>query len=348
MSPKYRRRAPVPVYAAAATLLFLAAAEVVVRFGGWAELPTERFFTSAYDPQFALQAEALNPFSKVEEFLNQSGFRGPDLSPTKRPATWRIISAGDSVCFGFGVAEEETYTRLLEGELRRRNVAVETLNAGVPGTALWQQRALIEKRLLAYQPDLLILYTQPSFRADHAAWRDMQNGWPAALRQFQSGLARSHLYRLLRRGLRPPRFADIVSQYYSDRAGAAPRDLVFQQAHDDLLSVRDRCRAFGVRLLVAPVLPRQLFDDARRAGAAPDGPGWSDFVWRYDGLRPFKRDVQDLEIPILDAAPGFVAAGDPAALFIDDCHFTAAGHALMARLLADRLCGSDLLPRRCQ
>jgi hypothetical protein len=324
------------VFAAAATLLLLSAAEGLVRLGGWADLPVERFFTSAYDPQYGLRAKALNPYAKAQEFLNENGFRGPALPAAKAPGVWRIVSAGDSVCFGFGVDEDQTYTRRLDAELRRRGESVETLNAGIPGTTLWQQRALLEKRLPAWRPDLLILYTQPSYRADHYVWREVQNGRRLSVPPVRAGLSHLHVYRLLRRWLRPPRFDEIVSQYYADRRGNAPLNLVFRQAHDDLVAIRDLCARGGTKLLVVPVLAREFFDAARAAAAAPGRPNWEEFLARHDGVRPFKRDLQELNIPILDATAAF-AAGDPAALFLDDCHFTAAGHALLARLLVDNL-----------
>src|SRR5262249_42174324 len=66
--------------------------------------------------------------------INHAGFRGGPLTQDKPPDVVRIAALGDSVTFGFGVAEEDTYPVAAAGALsygcRRR---VEAINAGVPG-----------------------------------------------------------------------------------------------------------------------------------------------------------------------------------------------------------------------
>lgn len=62
--------------------------------------------------------------------------RGPAFDPAPAPGVKRILSIGDSVTFGWGVGDDESWPAHLERVLRARGHEVEVLNAGVPGQAL--------------------------------------------------------------------------------------------------------------------------------------------------------------------------------------------------------------------
>ena len=66
---------------------------------------------------------------------NSSGFRGPEVLAEKPDNTIRILGIGDSVMFGQGVLDEETYLHRLGVELNRRlpDKNWEFINTGVPG-----------------------------------------------------------------------------------------------------------------------------------------------------------------------------------------------------------------------
>lgn len=67
---------------------------------------------------------------------NALGLRGPEVATPKPAGTWRLGVFGDSVTFGQGVREEDTYVRVLERLLRSRfggpEQSFEVLNFGVP------------------------------------------------------------------------------------------------------------------------------------------------------------------------------------------------------------------------
>lgn len=99
---------------------------------------------------------------------NSLGLRGPELAPTPAPGTVRILSLGESTTFGAFVAEEETYTAVLEDRLTARLAqhpvpgvtAVETINAGVEAWSIWQSRMWLEETGLGLQPDFVVIYHQ--------------------------------------------------------------------------------------------------------------------------------------------------------------------------------------------
>jgi lysophospholipase L1-like esterase len=92
--------------------------------------------------------------------INSRGLRGSEISYEKAPGTFRILNLGDSVAMGWGVREEETYGRRLEGSLNARGpgeVRFEVINAGVPGWNLENALAYLEAEGLRYEPDLVLL-----------------------------------------------------------------------------------------------------------------------------------------------------------------------------------------------
>jgi hypothetical protein len=94
----------------------------------------------------------------VDTQINSLGFRGPELPARKPAGAWRAAVLGDSVVFGQGVREEDTLPAQLQRRLSARSSRpVEVINAGVRGYNLAHYRILLEARLLALDPDLLVL-----------------------------------------------------------------------------------------------------------------------------------------------------------------------------------------------
>lgn len=88
---------------------------------------------------------------------NSQGFRGRE--PLARTAgVLRVAGIGDSVAFGWGVGEEETYLRRLEASLESEaGGEVEVLNFAVPGYNTVQEAIVFRERILPLSPDLIVL-----------------------------------------------------------------------------------------------------------------------------------------------------------------------------------------------
>jgi lysophospholipase L1-like esterase len=101
--------------------------------------------------------------------INSLGFRGPDFQPTKPAGVFRIICLGESSTFGFHNTDTGTYPFLLQQLLEGggRGIRVEAINAGFPYYNTGSILSLLESELLAYQPDVVTVYT---------AFNDA--GWP--------------------------------------------------------------------------------------------------------------------------------------------------------------------------
>ncbi len=95
-----------------------------------------------------------------DQIINRDGNRGRELPQAKSPGTFRIACMGDSITFGFGVGEDQTYAWRLEEILNRYlgtdKRRFEVLNFGVTGYNARQSVEALRARALAYDPDLVI------------------------------------------------------------------------------------------------------------------------------------------------------------------------------------------------
>ena len=95
----------------------------------------------------------------VEYRLNEHGFRGPSTTVAKPAGTLRVCALGDSFTFGTGVAFEDTWPEVLRRELADRlaDTRVEVLNVAMESVHTSQEVALLENRVLPFEPDVVVL-----------------------------------------------------------------------------------------------------------------------------------------------------------------------------------------------
>lgn len=267
-------------------------------------------------------------FLGVECTLNEVGFRGPPLPPRERaPGSLRIVGLGDSVMFGWRVAESDGFLRRLERTLRARlpGRVVEVINTAVPGYNTAMEVAAFEHKALALRPDIVLV----DWVGNDA---DLPNLIANERHVFDP--RRSFLYDLARRllGWRtewetgPLREAPLAGESYErdpDRVPVAYRDLVGEagvvRALRRLAALAQRhgfrvavCSHYGVPGFLRAECAAQgwpLLDNSHAVHAA----------LRERGLAPTEYRASDLVI-----AP-------------DDPHPSAAGHALYSDQLADFL-----------
>jgi len=102
----------------------------------------------------------LNPESRDTQLINSMGLRDDEFPMEKQPGELRVITMGDSCTFGDGVANWETYANVLEDMLSKNipGKSVQVINAGVPGYTSYQVRQYLERELLKFKPDLVVIY----------------------------------------------------------------------------------------------------------------------------------------------------------------------------------------------
>jgi lysophospholipase L1-like esterase len=100
-----------------------------------------------------------HPFAHRDVHLqiNSLGFRGPEVIQPKPADRLRLLVLGDSITMGEGVEDEETYVRRLELALREGTPGVDVVNGGVGDTGTREQIDLLKERGLALDPDVIIV-----------------------------------------------------------------------------------------------------------------------------------------------------------------------------------------------
>ncbi|MBI4572076.1 MAG: hypothetical protein HY713_02165 [candidate division NC10 bacterium] len=85
---------------------------------------------------------------------NRDNMRLTGEFPRKRPGTFRVIALGDSLTYGYGIAQEDTYPSVLERELSRL-FRIEVLNLGRARAQSEDVYKILQRHLPILHPDLV-------------------------------------------------------------------------------------------------------------------------------------------------------------------------------------------------
>jgi hypothetical protein len=103
----------------------------------------------------------------VEIQTNSLGFRGPELAVPKPQETYRIVVLGDETIFAPETSDGDHFVQQLADLLQQRTrLKIEVVNAGLPGACPLTEFLLFKRKLLAAQPDLVLLHYDWSDVAD--------------------------------------------------------------------------------------------------------------------------------------------------------------------------------------
>jgi lysophospholipase L1-like esterase len=90
--------------------------------------------------------------------INQQGMRDDrEFDYEKPPGVKRIVSLGDSFTMGYEVDLDQSFSMVLEEQLRDAGYEVQVLNAGVSGFSNAEEALYLERELLNYDPDVVVL-----------------------------------------------------------------------------------------------------------------------------------------------------------------------------------------------
>lgn len=89
---------------------------------------------------------------------NSKGLRDREFSYKTEQTIKRILVLGDSFTFGYGIADNETYPKLLENKLNQKfRGQFEVINAAVTGWGTPQERDYLKIEGVKYNPDLILV-----------------------------------------------------------------------------------------------------------------------------------------------------------------------------------------------
>jgi lysophospholipase L1-like esterase len=94
--------------------------------------------------------------AEVDYRINGFGMRNPEVAEEKPAGVQRIAVLGDSIAFGYWVAEEQAFPRQLEAMLGGPG-RVEVLDFGVPGYNLEQEIETLRVKALRFAPDVVVV-----------------------------------------------------------------------------------------------------------------------------------------------------------------------------------------------
>ncbi|MEZ5965357.1 MAG: SGNH/GDSL hydrolase family protein [Planctomycetota bacterium] len=303
------------------------------------------------------------------------GMRGPDLPP-KRAGERRVLFLGDSVTYGTGVQEEDTFARQLEPLLAQEiGGEVRCGIAAAPGFGVRDQAPFLERVRDGFRPDLVVscVFVENDLYDDLQLERGVFAGYPV----FQT-----RQVHLLQRSLRARLAARFTLAYQLEQFLARTWPAIAMDVGGATLTPEEAALWSGVapdqsllfleQVQPTPALARLVARSvnglrALAAAAQPEPlvvvllPSYVQFVpGLFEHLAAARTDegehrcgaIQerlrtacgDLGLPCFDLLPLLRARTDAAALLIpNDYHFTPLGHRVVAEALAPWL--ADRLPR---
>jgi GDSL-like Lipase/Acylhydrolase family len=140
----------------ASVLLSLAATELILRLGGWAAEPVrEHARLLRYDPTIGWtkisDGSVVYRFAseRVHETSNSFGGRGPELNPDGQ----RVLFLGDSFCEGYLVGDDHVFSYALQ----KLMPALQLINLGVVGYSTDQELLTYEQAQPRLNPQLVVV-----------------------------------------------------------------------------------------------------------------------------------------------------------------------------------------------
>ena len=275
--------------------------------------------------------------------INSAGFRDEEYSIEKQAGIHCIMVIGDSFTFGSGVNVEDTYCEQLERLLHNTNSPHEVINCGVVGYNMWQYFEVLKRKVLPYQPDLVILGVFfDDIGASRTPYED-PNEWkgsipykkrtPSLMNYFYTmNLLKNFNYQfetriryLINGGYqqyiekRKGRFKSTLDKTVIDKMEEQKRS-EFIEALQKFVST---AKTSGSEVLIVMIPDAaQLFD--------PQMQGINHFV---------KQTCEMIGVHFIDTTPRFEKESDPTSLYLFpvDPHTSPKGHRIIAEAIADHI-----------
>lgn len=269
--------------------------------------------------------EAYAPSYGVGYFINDQGLRDEDLTVSKQLGEYRILGLGDSITFGQGVDQHETFIQNIEKYLNAsvEYDTVQVINSGVAGYNLFQELAFLETHGLAYQPDIVILGfckndVVSKDQAHHLiklAEQGLVFGMGATWSKWKKRIAWLHLLHGVYLRLAP--YQDAEQNVFAFVPNRQPADLSWHHTEEQLVKLAQILRARNIPLVVVVFPWKQEIIEQE-----PD----SCLRW----MNPIAMREQFVVIDLFEAFRKHPADD----LFLDPVHLSAMGH----RVVSDVVC----------
>jgi len=251
--------------------------------------------------------------------INSFGFRGPEISRIKPSHVTRILCLGDSITFGWGVEEEDSYPFLLEKILNTNlpDIMFQVVNAGIPTHSSWQGYLRLKKtHLLEYSPDVVVISYGFNDQVPHKE-RDKNRSNPVRVKNLSPGifrryLTRTHTHKYLKRLLEPV-LVSRPNQTTHNRV-RVPRD-DFRENLESMLQILDGHQ-------ISTVFLDQIYADVPN----------SDYNQElYTVAERFNIKTARISSQLKNVEEQL---SDDKNLYLDECHFNSLGNRVVAETVA--------------
>lgn len=337
-------------------MLFWFLLELLLALTGLSVSPQEKFYSNIYDYAYELNPGVHMPLGNDPDRalkINRFGFRGPEINKTKSPNSYRIFCLGDSSTFGHYLPYEKTYCALLADELEGafgHGVRVETVNAGIPGTAITQQVYLLEKKLVDFNPDMVVLYSVPSLAMELVAMGSLRD----AQKEKETGpiikLARRfNTYKFLRRIIKGSlkntaraNMERLLKFYHDHEALDINRRLNYSQ---DIKWFVKTCKKNDIKPVLVQNIHIQILKTLREKKLVPKTDEYEEFFLNFASgyAMTLFAAVENLDTTLVNPYDLILLEeADDRIFFEDGFHPKETGHELIAKSIAEAIRKSQL------
>ncbi len=300
----------------------------------------------------------------ISVHLNSLGTRGPEPDVLRPPHVLRVVCLGDETTFGPGLRDEELFTTHLQTHLDRwLNRPVEVINAGLPGACPLLSLLQYRHRLMALQPDVIVITFDMSDVADDHACRPFARldarGIPLACRHpavdadspskaIEENFVTLHRLKQELKGWKSAEkiggIDDIhhaASRYAWIRENPPDWSTYVAHALEPVLQMRQMTADEAPLLLLAVCpAPWQVSGDATPNAEVRKNLGIS-VGMRFASRQPFDqlaRFAEQNHLNYLDLSLAFAPVGNPEGLYFENAPWLSdRGHELVAGVLANWL-----------
>jgi hypothetical protein len=303
--------------------------------------------------------------------INSQGVRGTQVYGPPPPDRTRLLCIGDSFTFGWGVEAGQAFPALLNAGKSAAGLPIESINAGVIGYGTSHEVAWMHEYGWGLQPKIVVagffvgndvtdvmrdmIYNKTNTPEQQAVvdmvWRlKGQGSQQSDVETWLKG--NSHAYVFLNKiysrlmPAPPKQQPDMTNAAYNYLKQEPPERATGWKTTLSLLNeLHWKAEQYGATFVVVAIPAKEQVDTT----------AWQDMQ------KPFGLTAADLDrelpqqrlaawsaqsgVPVIDLLPGFRAAANPHLYFNADPHWTPAGHALAAQLIADGMVKLGLFSR---
>jgi lysophospholipase L1-like esterase len=339
------------IFSAIIVFVFFVLLEGGLRLTHLDRLGPEKAFENIFDPSAIMLPGAYNPYHFGDELISEKGFRGPNFKGQKPADTFRIICIGDSTTYGndaYKQAYPTVLQKMLDNKMRHlTQTKYEVINAGVPGTGIYQQKLFFEKYFANVQFDMVVIMTGKNERDDLRIYREqMRNTTYRQVEHVQSTLSNFALYRFARHLIAGRTVKQVLDDFQIHEKDAVKQIEFSKHFFEDLFDLLLLSRQWDFYLVFLGSFDQATMLQMEQAGISSDNPN----IAKEAATRNISSEIQFFcktnNLNFVQYWADFIRHKDRlGGLWFDPNHANGFGNMLIAKSVADLIVSGDFPPK---